>query len=293
MRWKRKSRAFRVLSAMPFGRAAHFAIQRRVTKEWPRKRQDLAALVQRARCFIDLFERHAAVDIGASQFVEIGAGRDLALAVVLRMMGVRGVICIDVERLARLDLVQSALAFAAAELGAAPKSIRSWRELDDWGVRYLAPYDARHAELASDTLDCLVSSEVLEHIPPHDLRSIFMEAARYLRPDGLMLHAIDYSDHYARSDPSISRFNFLMFDDAQWRRHNSRFQYVSRLRHPEYVRIAGACGFDVVHVQVQQGEPTSEVRDNLARQFSTFADEDLYAVRAIIAARKRPSPARR
>ena len=72
---------------------------------------------------------------------------------------------------------------------------------------------------------------------------------------GITTHSIDYSDHYARSDRRLSRFNFLKYDDAQWRPFNSGLQYVNRLRHSDYVRLFREAGFAILEESSVPGEP--------------------------------------
>jgi 2-polyprenyl-3-methyl-5-hydroxy-6-metoxy-1,4-benzoquinol methylase len=48
------------------------------------------------------------------------------------------------------------------------------------------------AGLAENSLDCVYSISVLEHIPDPALRSVFKGVKRYLRPDGIHIHAVDY-----------------------------------------------------------------------------------------------------
>ena len=56
---------------------------------------------------------------------------------------------------------------------------------DTWGVDYRAPADARATGMAEGTIDCAISVETLEHIPPADISAILKEIHRILRPDGV------------------------------------------------------------------------------------------------------------
>ena len=102
---------------------------------------------------------------------------------------------------------------------------------------------------------------------------------------GITTHSIDYSDHYARSDGSLSRFNFLKYDDAQWRPFNSGRQYVNRLRHSDYVRMFREAGFTILEESSVPGEPTTEVINNVAPQFRKYEPADLFALKGRIIAR--------
>ena len=80
-----------------------------------------------------------------------------------------------------------------------------------------------------------ISYTVFEHIPAPILSDILSEAQRVLRPSGLAIHLIDYSDHFAHSDASISAINFLQYDDAAWSRlADNPYMYMNRLRADDY-----------------------------------------------------------
>lgn len=61
--------------------------------------------------------------------------------------------------------------------------------------------------------DAHVSLAVLEHIPRDVLSDIFVEAKRLVRPKGVIIHKIDYADHFSYSDKRISAINFFKFNE--------------------------------------------------------------------------------
>jgi len=65
------------------------------------------------------------------------------------------------------------------------------------------------AELTDASVDCIVSNSVLEHVT--DPLSLFMECYRVLTPDGIMLHRVDYRDHFFKYP-----FQFLTFPQKVW-----------------------------------------------------------------------------
>jgi hypothetical protein len=83
-----------------------------------------------------------------------------------------------------------------------------------------------------------------------------------------MSFQIDYQDHYAYFDPSISPYNFLRFDERAWRRYNPSLHFQSRLRHHEYLELFGEAGLDVVAAQTTVGTPDDE---DLVRELSPAA----------------------
>jgi len=287
MRWISKSRVFRTLSMMPFASLLHFAMQRYLTKEWPRSADDLEAYAKRAETFIALFRRYSSLEIDALSFIEIGAGRDLALALALRCIGVRHIICLDIERLGDLKLINHAAEYMGRRWNIKTTKIRHWADLESLGIQYIAPARLKDLKLGPGSVACFFSTEVMEHIEMHSLLETIHDSHRLLHRDGLSVHAIDFSDHYARSDQSISRFNFLTLSDAEWKPHNSRYHYVNRLRHSEYSNIFCAAGFQIISDEVFRQEVPSEILGGLADRFRAMSYADISALRTILVARKR------
>lgn len=278
MHWKVKAAIFRLLTVMPFGTQAHFALQRHVTRQWPRPATQLDKLLAGAR------RVHQATGEHQGTFLEIGAGRDLAVAIALRLMGSTHVTCVDVERLARLDLIAAAAAHMATRLGVSAPIIATWDDLERFGITYLAPTHLQNSGLADASFDCFFSIDTLEHIPTPDLRDVISEAKRLLRPGGHCVHAIDYSDHFARGDDNLSRFNFLTYSEEAWRSYNTRLQFVNRLRHSEFLAIFRESGFSVVRTEPDLVPPQPLVLEKLASEFRGFEIDDLFTLRALVVA---------
>jgi 2-polyprenyl-3-methyl-5-hydroxy-6-metoxy-1,4-benzoquinol methylase len=279
MYWKIKATAFRALDVVPGGAAAHYLLQRHVTRTWPRRAVTLDSLWGIAKRVITDYERIAGRK--PTSVLEIGAGRDLAVPLALRMMGVTSVIASDVTRLARLDLVRHAAAHMARKAGIEPPQVASWEDLARFGISYRAPH---HVAAPDGPVDCTCSNEVLEHVPTAAMAPLLTGLKAATKPDGVTTHSIDYSDHYARSDKNVSRFNFLTFSDEDWAKYNTGMQHVNRLRHSDYVRMFRDAGFSILEETPVPGEPLKEVSDNLAPQFLRYAPADLFALKGKIVA---------
>ena len=129
MDWRLKALAFRLLD-LPGGTYAHYFLQRHVTRNWPRRATTLNSLQNIARRVVEDYARH--VGGTPSSVLEIGAGRDLAVPLALRKLGVAKIITSDVDRLARLDLIQH----AAARILAGEVRLDSWESLERFGIFY-------------------------------------------------------------------------------------------------------------------------------------------------------------
>jgi hypothetical protein len=277
MDWQRKALAFRVLSALPFGDALHYQLQRRVTRSLPRNEGSLVQRVEEARWIIEEFERNGG-QRAAATFLELGAGRDLTVPLAMRLLGVERVITTDIQRLAKLDLVQDAANRVARQLGRKAPEIRAWRDLLVFGIDYRAP--ARIAAVG-DLIDCFFSVVTLEHLPPEAIREELLAARNILRSRGQAIHIIDYSDHFAHIDHRLSPVNFLQYSDSEWRRFNSRFQYVNRLRHSQYLAIFEKAGYRIL---AESSRGAGPLPTSIAPEFASFAADELAAVEGRISA---------
>jgi SAM-dependent methyltransferase len=161
------------------------------------------------------------------------------------------------------------------------------REL--YGIEYFAPCDARATPLEPGVIDCVTSTNTLEHIPQEDLARILAECYRVLRPGGVVSLKIDYQDHFSYSDTSISVYNFFQYSDSAWRKWSPPSHYQNRLRHSDYRKLISMTGFEVVAEELQ--EPSEEDlqllgRLRLAARFRNYQRKDLATRGAYLIARK-------
>ena len=278
MHWKAKALAFWMLER-PGGDALHYFLQRHITRTWPRPVTALDALWAVAQRVLGDCRRHG---LTRPSVLEIGSGRDLAVPLALNRLGVERIVAADVARLARLDLVGHA-ARHMSNKAAAPLAgtLETWADLERLGIAYRAP--ERNCP-SGEVFDCSCSNEVLEHVPRTELPELIRALKAATRRGGISTHSIDYSDHYARSDRNLSRFNFLTFTDTEWARYNSSRQHVNRLRHSDYVRLFREAGFAIVHATAVVGDPPMDLRARLAPQFRSYEESDLFSLKGHIVA---------
>lgn len=202
-------------------------------------------------------------------FLEIGTGPRVIVPIALWLCGASEIISVDLNPYLRTELVARDIAYirhhrqeiqtlfqpyASAALfreRLARLEMVEGMRLDDlldmMHIRYQAPQDAAHLDLPAHSLDHHISFTVLEHIPPGALRSILLEGRRVLKRDGLFVHTVDLSDHFAHSDESISAVNFLQFSEEEWARHaGNRYMYHNRLRIDDYVDLFEAAGLEIL-----------------------------------------------
>jgi SAM-dependent methyltransferase len=253
MHWKTKAAVQVAFSHLPRGEVLNYFCQRHVFKHLPVDAGTFAELAGTAAHHVANLEKHGTVPLSDGQFYEFGAGRDFIGPLVLWCHGVNRQLQIDIRRLARLELVADTvrrLSAGDAELPRVPTAPPAGVDLESlvrgYGIDYRAPCDARSTGLADSSVDYVTSTSTLEHIPAADIALILRETRRILRPDGVASLWIDYQDHYSYSDPSISAYNYLRFEDRQWRLWSPALQFQNRLRHSDHVRLLLDAGFEIL-----------------------------------------------
>jgi 2-polyprenyl-3-methyl-5-hydroxy-6-metoxy-1,4-benzoquinol methylase len=283
MRWQRKSAIFRALDRLPAGAVLHHLLQRLFSGRLTRSDEALRAIARRGQDIAQHFERASGRSIKEAVVLEIGAGRDLAMAIALAAAGAR-VVTVDRDRIARLGLVRRALSvIRGAEVAARVQRLTDLPTLA--GVDYRAPAEATAPGLPAGSVDLVVSFDVMEHIPLEVISSLYRGLTVLLKPGGFFLADINYTDHYARGDASIGDFNFLVLDEAGWRPHNTRLHFQNRLRHSQHVKLLEENGFEVLSADSERSAPDPALLARLAPDFRDLVPDDLFTRRATLLAR--------
>ena len=208
--------------------------------------------------------RQCGHDPAGKTFFEVGTGRVPMVPLAYWLMGAERTVTMDINPYVKEELVAECLQRIAGnrlkiEELFGPLLVRerldSLIELQESGraglrevmdlsrVDYRAPANAAATGLVDGSIDYHTSYNVLEHIPPGALQDVFREGNRILAGDGLFVHRIDYSDHFAHSDRSISAVNFLKYSDAEWDKlAGNKYMYMNRLRHDDIVGLLEAIG---------------------------------------------------
>ena len=120
--------------------------------------------------------------------------------------------------------------------------------LSDINIIYTAPGDARFVDLPSNSIDIHYSCTVFEHIPLGILDDILCESKRLIKKNGIILHLIDPSDHFAHQDKNISKINFLKYSNKKWKFiADNKFAYCNRLRYPDFINLFNKNNFNIVY----------------------------------------------
>jgi SAM-dependent methyltransferase len=245
--------------------------------------------------------RAAGRDPGRGVCVEVGTGWRPFLPFVLSLLGAERVLTYDVNRWlnaryafetfraleSRLDVVTEKAGVSPALLrdryGAAAAQVHDLDSLlAAFRVEYRFPGDARRTGLADGSVDYVVSSNVLEHIPPETLREIHRETSRILKPDGLAVHRFNPADHWSHADRSVVSVNFLRFSPREWHWYGgSGLAYHNRLRCVQHLRLFEEAGLRVLshreRLDARALEALQLGRIPLHPDFAGFSPEELAA----------------
>lgn len=234
------------------------------------------------------------------RFLEVGTGRLLGVPTALWLRGAEKVVTVDKNRYLSASLVSEFTRFirrnpertvgvfgahSATELfrHRFEQLVSFSGDLDRllklMNVQYIAPGDAARLPLLAHSIDCHVSFSVFEHVPRHHVLEILKEARRVLVPGGMLIHWIDLSDHFAHSDVSITKINFLRFDEKAWSHlAGNKFMYHNRLRACEFLEIYRDAGFEVAHTRQFRDDASLEALRNgfpLSNGFKAIPPEEL------------------
>jgi len=292
MKWIYKAVAQKIFSYLPFSEQINSFFQRHVTKSIPvPEKEIISGRGRRAVEHLALIRKHTDINTHTVRFFEFGAGSDLPQPLIFYMAGVNSQLIIDIEAHVRLSLVNDMVGKLnnnAAKLfeninipyrSLGEQTVSTLTDLKQrYGIEYIAPSDARKTGLPDCSIDCCTNTFTLEHIPAADIKLIFKELYRIMKPDGIVSCFVDMNDHYAYFDKSINVYNFLSFSSNTWQLINSSVHYQNRLRHRDYLEIYKECGFEVIHEELKLPDQRhTEYLNNIkvSKDFAGYTRDEL------------------
>jgi len=290
MDWRFKAAAHNIFSYVPKGHRLNKLFQTHVTHSDRLTDASFLDIVTWAVSHMQTIKRHEYRALDELRFFEFGAGYHLIGPLTFFAYGINRQIVTDVTPLLRPDMVNQTIANFIRferELGL-PRIPRCPLDLQNpttslkqlYGIDYRAPSDSRSTKMPSSSFDWITSTSTLEHISPDDIRATLRECYRLLRPDGRMSMSVDYADHYAFFDTSISEYNFLRYSDLMWKLFSPPLHFQNRLRHSDYLALFQEAQFKIVEQQRRDGRPSdiATLRElRLNKTFAKYAIDDLAA----------------
>lgn len=266
MNWKMKSAIQRFCSRVWGGDRLYFVIQRTCGRlRHPRYQDRIRQHIEMARL---LAER--GIPLQGRTCFEIGTGWIPILPVGFWLCGAERIYTYDLNRYLSFDLLAGFLHWLIENRNEirmkyealVPSSL--WEErmrilselqnhpaqfLDRVQIHYVSPGDAAQTGLPEAGIDIHYSNLVFEHIPKESIAAILAEAGRILKPDGIAIHFVDPTDHFAHGDTFISNIHFLSLDDRQYRKHYmNRYAYCNRLLEPDYLELFAKSPLELIYL---------------------------------------------
>ncbi|HYT19824.1 MAG TPA: methyltransferase domain-containing protein [Candidatus Polarisedimenticolia bacterium] len=274
-----------VFSMAPLGKDLHYFTQRRITRSLPSSDEKFVEILNQARKHLEALHRHGTTNLEEAHFYEFGAGFELGIPLSFYTLGVTSQVIVDIRRLLRIELVNEILRklrrmTSGIAVRRSPERFFETEHGDRWidllqewyGIRYLAPCDARNTGLEPASIDFVTSTNTLEHIPAEDIRLILKECRRLFKKGGLMSFIIDYQDHYSYADRRITAYNFLKYSDSLWKWYNPSIYYQNRLRHKDYISLFQEAGFEVIEENLARPSEVDLVHLERARLWPRFQE---------------------
>lgn len=260
MNWKLKAHMLAVLSRLPAGDQLYHRLQQVAGTNKLHLDRDLERAFELVR-----LAREVDASLKDASILEVGTGWRPLVPFVFALCGAKSVVTVDVNPWLTHDYaleiwkaLGSRLELIAAETGVRLMDVRdryrkvdfSLKDLHEFlgqaNVTYQYPADARSTGLPENSIDMVVSSNVLEHIPHEVQTDIHLESLRVLKSGGIAVHRFNPQDHYSTVDGKITNANFLRFSEKQWNwLGGSGLAYHNRLRAPAYRDMFKNVGFDL------------------------------------------------
>jgi SAM-dependent methyltransferase len=135
-------------------------------------------------------------------------------------------------------------------------------------IVYRAPW-SDPAVIEDGSVDMIFSHAVLEHV--EDAPGVYAAMCRWLKPDGVMSHQIDYGSH-GKADSWNGHWTY---SDFAWRVVVGRRPYLlNRIPHSRHMQLLASERFAILRESRQQASSVLR-RRALAKRFRSLSDEDL------------------
>lgn len=295
MKWQTKAFILRQLSQIPLGKRLYLLMQKMAGSNRPQPGRDFARIVELLGMI-----KEAGQSSQGGIFFEIGSGWHPYAPLGCYLAGAEKIITVDVNPWMSLKSARECVTASEdhlaqfAEAAGLDESTVSgrYRDIDlaalkldkllaSMRTEYQSPGDASRTGLESQSVDFIISSNVLEHIPAPVLKAITEEAFRILKPGGLYVHRFNPGDHYANDDNSVSTANFLQYSSTAWKKYGEGLAYHNRLRCSEFSKIFREAGFVSLLEKKRVDPQARQVLENksitLNDEFEKFSLEDLAA----------------
>ena len=151
------------------------------------------------------------------------------------------------------------------------------------GATYVVNPAGSFAGVVESPFDCVMSMDVLEHVPVEDVDNCVAAIARVLARGGLSAHQIGLNDHLSSYAPGMPAKNFIRFRETTWKLlFENRLQYVNRLPPSEFRRLFADQALELQAESLECDWETLGSRLRPAGRFAQLGPDDLCATRMTV-----------
>lgn len=294
-KWIQKAIVQKTISYLPFSHKVNYLFQKYVTRGVVLSDEYFYDRLGHARDHLFYYNKYTGKPVPATS-LEIGTGWYPIVPVSFFLAGAKTIYSVDISFLTSKERLYTTLNMIAKSkysgkldeyVNVLPERFTVLEELlknyDQLSLEYLLKNlnitylieDARKLSLANDSIDLVNSNNTFEHIYPIILIPILEEFKRVVKPQGVMSHFIDMSDHFAHFDRSISIYNFLKFTPRQWQWIDNPIQPQNRLRIYDYKKIYEDLGIPLNDVTLREGNMSNLKNITLAEEYQFMPLEEI------------------
>jgi ubiquinone/menaquinone biosynthesis C-methylase UbiE len=256
---------------------------------------------------LDYFKQHSTLHLSEIKTMELGTGQFPIVPIFYFLHGINDIVSIDVINFMTLDRIETCLQFFVQYKNQFPEKFKAilperWQTLLDILANiksfpttaevlkifktdiYIA--DARSTNYDDNIFDFITSNNTFEHIYPNILTPILAEFQRILKPNGVMSHFIDMTDHFAHFDKSITVYNFLKFSDRFWHNIDNDILPQSRLRYKDYLSIYNQQSIPIIDTKIWEHDSSKLEGIKLNKKYREYSKEELAIVHVYIVSSK-------
>ncbi|THH39958.1 class I SAM-dependent methyltransferase [Neolewinella litorea] len=296
-KWWMKAVVQKAISFLPQRERVNFWFQRYVTRGVDLTDEHFGYKLDAARDHLAYYRKYGAAPPAQATALELGTGWYPIVPTLLFLAGFSRIVSLDIRNwLSRdrqhlaltrildyhdrglladyLERVEPGRLAVLRQIVASPDRL-TVAEVNDRLHLEARIMDATRLDFPDDSFDLICSNNTFEHIYPDVLRNILREFRRVVKPDGVMSHFIDLSDHFAHLDPDITIYNFLQFSRENWALVDNDIQPQNRLRWPDYRRMYAELDIPVREEAVRPGDLSALATVNVHPDIGNYSPEQL------------------
>jgi len=295
-KWKLKAVVQKSISFFPQQEKVNYFFQKHITKAVNLNDEHFGNKMMHSRDHIAFFNKHG--HTGADkQIIELGSGWYPVVPMMMYLSKSGQVTSVDIQswmtKETQLTTIRKFIEWR--EKGKLQEYInkvdeKRWNELVEIvknpdehtldsinktiGLKLLLQ-DARSLKLEDNSIDLICSNNTFEHIFPNVLEGILKEFKRVIKPNGVMSHFIDMSDHFAHFDHSITIYNFLRYSQNKWKMIDNDIQPQNRLRFKEYLKMYEENAIPIIETVVREGNLEDLRRQKIHTEYQSYSEAEL------------------